>query len=321
MKVAICGAGDMGEVHFDAFSAVEGVEIVSVADPDAARLERFAQRGAALYSSSEEMLDKVEADVASIAAPTAFHAPLSIQALERGMHVFCEKPMARTSADGEKMAAAAAKAGRTLAIGYSLRFNSAWLLAREYIQEGRLGRIGTVRTSRCAGPEGAWRGDIAANGGAAFELLTHDLDWLAWTLGPVKRVFARGLAGESASVERDYVLAVLRFENGAIAHLEGSLAEAGEFYATYEIAGEAGLLSYDTRKSNTIETRLSTSDGLLATKGTPSNERPFPKQIAEFVSAIRDDRPYAVSPEEALVALGLAEKVLASVETGKPVDL
>lgn len=274
-----------------------------------------------MYASSEEMIDSVDADIVSITTPTAFHASLTIRALGRGRNVFCEKPMARTLADGERMAKAAERAGKTLGIGYSLRFHDAYRMAREHMISGRLGRVGTVRTSRCAQSTVRWHSDIEANGGAIFELLTHDLDWLQWSLGPVKRIFVRGLARGKRTVERDYALAVVRFASGAIAHLEGSLAEAGEFYAAYEIAGTGGLLAYDTRKSGVVETRLAGPGGLRAATDAPAGERPFAKQIASFVAAVRDGREYEVNGEEALPALRLAAAAFESLEAGRPVSL
>ena len=321
MKVIICGAGDMGGVHFETYSSIDGVSVAAVSDPDPRRLQPFERRAARLYSSSEEMIDEVAADCVSIAAPTAFHAPLAIRALSRGMNVFCEKPMARTLAQGKAMTAAAKKARKILAIGYVLRFNEAYRLAREMVMSGRLGTIGTIRTSRCARLSALWHSDVAANGGATFELLTHDLDWLAWTLGPVRRVFARGLSAGARAGKRDYTLALLRFRNGAVAHLEGSLAEAGDFYATYEIAGSGGLLSYDTRRSASLEASLITPSGLESYRKAPSAVRPFASQIQTFVDCVRRGTPFSPSPAESLTALRLASAVEKSVLTGKPMQV
>ena len=318
MKVAICGAGDIGSVHFETLAAIPGVEVVAVSDPDAARLE--AVRDARKFASSDEMLEKASADMVTIAAPTQFHARLAIKALGRGMHVFSEKPMARNYADGVAMVEAARKAGRQLGIGYSLRWHDAYRLARDYMKDGRLGRIGTVRTSRCASAAPRWLDDVKANGGAVFELLTHDLDWLQWSLGPVKRIFTRGRAKAADTVERDYALAVLRFENGAIGHLEASLAEVGDFYATYEIAGSEGLLAYDTRKSATLETRVETGEGVRMAANAPGEKSLFAREFEAFVAAVREGRPFEVSGEEALPALRLAEAAFESLRSGKPVE-
>ena len=186
---------------------------------------------------------------------------------------------------------------------------------------GKLGQLGTVRTSRCAGSPAEWLKDVEANGGAAFELLTNDLDWLNWTLGPVKRIFARGLARGQRTVERDYTLAVVRFADGTVAHLEGSLAEAGEFYASYEIAGDGGLLAYDSRRATVLEARLVTPEGLQTMSEAPQAERPFARQVRAFVDAVRSGRPYEVSGEAALPALALAAAVYESVQTGRPVEM
>jgi UDP-N-acetylglucosamine 3-dehydrogenase len=229
--------------------------------------------------------------------------------------------MARTTAQGEKMAKAAACAGRTLGIGYSTRYHEAYRIAREYMMSGKLGRVGTIRTSRCADSNVRWHADIEANGGAIFEILTHDLDWLQWSLGPVKRIFARGAAKERKTAEKDYCLAVVRFAAGTIAHLEGSLAETDGFYASYEIAGTGGLLAYDTRKAAVLETRIAGPGGLKIAFDAPSMERPFARQIGAFVAAVREGREYEVDGEEALPALRLAEAAFESLQTGKPVSL
>ncbi len=321
MKIVICGAGQMGRLHLETFSAIDGVTIAAVADPDPERTGALAEKGIRTFGDGDEMLATVKADVAVIATPTAFHAPLAIRAFEKGMHVFCEKPMARNLADGQAMVKAAEKAGRKLAVGYVLRFHDAYILAHDYIADAKLGRIGTVRTSRCAENPQAWTRDIEAHGGAVFELLTHDLDWLTWSLGGVKRIFARGLAKGKAKVERDYCLVVVRFENGVIGHLEGSLAEVGESYASYEIAGSGGLLAYDTRKSSVLEARLITSEGLRSSSETPRNERPFAREIHAFVEVLERDSAFEIFPQEALETLRLTSAVFESVRSGQPVEL
>lgn len=320
MNVVICGAGEMGKLHFETFSNIDGLNVVAVSDPLPERIGSFSERGVRTFAHSEEMLDTVEADIAVVATPTGFHAPLSIQALEKGMHVFSEKPMARTVAEGEAMVAAAGKTAGTLGIGYVLRFHDAYRTARNYVTGGRLGRVGTVRTSRCGASRAPWHSDIEAHGGAAFELLTHDLDWLAWALGPVKRVFARGLAKDKKKLERDYVLAVVRFESGAIGHLEGSLAEMEDFYASYEIAGSEGLISYDTRKTAVLEARFMTPEGLRTSSEAPRNQRPFARQINAFVQACKTGDNYEMSGEEALKALRLTAAVDESVQSGQAIE-
>ncbi|MHC4712402.1 MAG: Gfo/Idh/MocA family protein [Planctomycetota bacterium] len=321
MKVVICGGGAMGRAHLETFSAIDGARVVAVAEPESTKAGFFGERGIRTFADGGEMLQSVNADLAVVATPTAFHAPLAISALERGMHVFCEKPMARSLEDGRAMVRAAEKAGRTLGIGYALRFHDAYMLARDYIQSGKLGRTGTVRTSRCAQKAGSWTADLEANGGVTFELLTHDLDWLSWSLGPVKRIFARGLARGKKQVERDYALAVVRFEDGTVAHLEGSLAEAQEFYASYEVAGSEGLISYDTRRSTVLEGRFITAEGLEGVSEAPQKKRPLARQIAAFVRAIETGDAYEVSGGEGLKSLALTVAAYQSIQSGEPVEI
>lgn len=320
MRVAVCGYGDMGMVHVETLSALPGIEVVAVADPVADRAAAAARRGLKVYADAEEMIDTVKADVVSIATPTCSHAALATRALSRGAHVFCEKPMARRVDEGRAMLDAARESGRTLAIGFTLRFNEAYRAAREAVRSGKLGRIGTVRTSRCARMAAAWHADVAGNGGAAFELLSHDLDWLNWTFGRPLRIFARGLSKGKKSVEGDYTLAVLRMADGTIAHLEGSLAEVGEFHASYEIAGSGGLLAYDTRRSATLEGKFVTETGIEVISETPQSNRPFARQMRAFVDSVTSGREFEVPCEDALTALELAAAVEKSTETETVVE-
>ena len=311
----------MGARHFEAFGALAGVEVTAISDPAREKLEPFSRRGVKTYPKTEEMIDESGADCISIATPTAFHSALAIRALGRGLDVFCEKPMARTVQQGQAMVDAAGKAKRQLGIGYTLRFNDAYRLARETVRAGKLGKIGVVRTSRCAESRPPWLSDIEANGGATFELLTHDLDWLQWTFGPIKRVFARGLSKGKQTVQGDYTLAVARFADGTIGHLEGSLAEKSAFHMSYEIAGDAGLLTYDSRRAKVLEARLVTAQGLVSLSEAPQREGPFAREIRTFVEALESGRTYEVSGEEALPALRYAAAVEKSIQSGEPVEL
>jgi predicted dehydrogenase len=112
-----------------------------------------------------------------------------------------------------------------------LRFFPEFRRMHDLVQEGRVGQPALARMSRASAyPRGSdnWQNDMASSGGVLFDMGIHDLDWLLWTFGPAKRVYARGLYQQGLPFV-DYALTTLRFENNVMAHVESSWAETGGF--------------------------------------------------------------------------------------------
>ncbi|MCY2926531.1 MAG: Gfo/Idh/MocA family oxidoreductase, partial [Planctomycetota bacterium] len=133
LRIGVIGVG-MGNAHIHGYRQHPSAEVVALADLDANRLEAVAnQVGVAKrYTSVAKMLAKEKLDIVSVATPNKFHMPLTLQALQAGCHVLCEKPMAMNADEARKMLAAAKKARRRIMVNFSFRFTEqSWALKRQ----------------------------------------------------------------------------------------------------------------------------------------------------------------------------------------------
>jgi UDP-N-acetylglucosamine 3-dehydrogenase len=241
MRVGLVGAGFMGGVHLNAYAGIPEAEVVGVAD---ARIE-FAVAGAEIvgarpYISYEELVAADDVEVVDVCLPTAFHRDLAVRAAGEGRHVILEKPIARTMEDAQQILDAFSGDGPRLFLGHVVRFFPEYVGIKQKIDAGDLGTIGVVRTSRRSPfllGWNDWYADWRVSGGVLLDLVIHDFDYLRWTLGEVERVYARGMLGHEYN-RLDYVLVTLRFESGAIAHVEGHWGYPGPFNYSIEVARE-----------------------------------------------------------------------------------
>ncbi|MFH2113482.1 MAG: Gfo/Idh/MocA family oxidoreductase [Spirochaetota bacterium] len=189
LKIGIIGAGGIARYHVPGFRNA-GAEVVALADPDDKTREKTAATYGVekTYASMEDMLaSHKDLDAVSIITPNKFHAPLAIQALEAGKHVFCEKPPALNAADTRLMAEAAARANRHLQFNFNNRARPETMALMEYIRAGEVGRINSVQAvwARRYGIPGfgGWFTNKAISGGGPVIDLLHMLDLGLYFMG------------------------------------------------------------------------------------------------------------------------------------------
>jgi len=188
-KIGIVGAGGMVEYHADGFKAA-GAELVAIADvrKDAAAATAEKYGIPQVFGDVAEMLEKVDGlDAVSIIVPNKFHAPLAIQALEAGKHVFCEKPPALNAQQVEEMIAASEKSGKRLMFDFNNRARPDTMALMEYIQNGTVGRINSAQAkwARRTGIPGfgGWFTTKALSGGGPLIDLLHMIDLALYYMG------------------------------------------------------------------------------------------------------------------------------------------
>ena len=155
-----------------------------------------------------------------------------------------------------------------------------------------------------------------------LDLTIHDIDYLRWLFGDVERVYAKTTHGRTTA-HLEWAFILLRFKNGVMAHVEGSWANyPGEFYTTLEIAGEGGMVSYDSRKTQPIH-GVSIDGGPVAVNGSSSvsADSPYYLELKDMVDAILEDRPPRVTVEDALATLKVTLAAVESARTGQVVEL
>ena len=143
LRVGIVGTGMIANRHAKEYSGMDSVALVAVADIDRGRAKAFAETYGAgkVFTDWKDLLAEPEVDAVSICLPVHLHAPATVDALEAGKHVLCEKPMARSAAEAQAMVEAARRTGKKLMVYYRRRFSPAGRRAKEIIDAGELGRI------------------------------------------------------------------------------------------------------------------------------------------------------------------------------------
>jgi predicted dehydrogenase len=229
-RVGFLGVGWIGRHRMEAMLAGGAIEAAAIADPspDMMDVARELAPHAVAAGSLEELLD-LDLDGVVIATPSALHAKQSIAALERGMAVFCQKPLGRSAAEVRAVLDAARAADRLLAVDLSYRFTEGMQRIRELIRNGGLGQVfaADLVFHNAYGPDKPWFYDPAlSGGGCVMDLGVHLVDLALWSLDfpLVSRVSAalltkgEPLAGRTDRVE-DYAVATLELETGAVVRL------------------------------------------------------------------------------------------------------
>ncbi|MFZ4720046.1 MAG: Gfo/Idh/MocA family protein [Ilumatobacteraceae bacterium] len=222
LRIGFLGAGLIATYHSKSLRR-SGAEVVraGVYDPDSERAAAFAAvSGHHVCATEDEVLD--HCDAVYICTWTNSHRRLLDAAVARGLHVFCEKPLAFTAAEAAEMAAAADAAGVTHQVGLVLRHSPAYLWARHLIEAPDAGRVMTVvfRDDQFIPIQGhyasTWRGDVSLVGaGTLLEHSIHDVDMLRFLVGDVATVSAQTANFHGFDGIEDVATASLRFANGA----------------------------------------------------------------------------------------------------------
>ncbi len=327
-------------LHVAAIAAVEDSELVGIADRDETRARaRADEAGCSFFIDHHELLG-LAPDVVVVCTPHPSHPPISIDALEAGAHVLCEKPIAVETDAADAMIAAAERAGRLLAVSFQQRFRPVIVRARELIAGGRLGdlvRVSVVdplyRPEAYYGTAG-WRGTWAGEGGGVLmNQAPHTLDLLCHLTGPPARVWGAARRRSQPMEAEDTATALLEYPNGAVGTLAVSTVEAGT--QRIELVGDRGRIEIlgETIRFEQFEPPLSEH---LATSqemfGAPEIvEVEAAAELAtggdhfdvhrDFASAIRNGHEPRVPAREALWSLELANAIVLSSHLDRSVPL
>jgi predicted dehydrogenase len=277
LNVGLIGCGFMGRTHSNASRRVNNFfdleyepVLKAVCDLDEARAKAFAAKWG--YESYEtdwrKLIARKDIDLVDITLPNNMHREVAIAAAKAGKMILCEKPLARTGLEGLKMVQAIEKAGVPNMVSYNYRRIPAITLAKQLIDEGRLGRIfhyrakflqdWTISKDLPQGGPGLWRLDVkVAGSGVTGDLLAHCIDTALWLNGGIDKVNAmtetfikqrkHTETGKVQKVGIDDACAFLaRFNNGSLATFESTrYARGHKALYTFEINGEHASIFWD----------------------------------------------------------------------------
>ncbi|MCE1255409.1 MAG: Gfo/Idh/MocA family oxidoreductase [Anaerolineae bacterium] len=327
MKVGIAGAGFMGSTHAAAWKDTAAQIVGFVADPPHEANNIAAQYGAKVFNDYASML--AEVDIVDICTPTFLHCDMVLQAAAAGKHIICEKPLALSIEEGQKMISACKKAGVQLHVAQVVRFFPEYALAKQTVASGEIGAVGVVRLSRGSfrpkKPNGNWFLDESKSGGIMMDLMVHDFDYARWISGDVESVFARKITRNFPDSPVDYATAILKHRSGAISHVAGAWAYPPPTFRTaIEISGDGGMIEFDSDTTAPIRNLIQKPGSSSPDVGLPSSpvsESPYTTEIKEFYAAITENKAVRVVPLDGLAAVQIALAAIESVKSGKAVQL
>lgn len=322
LRVVLVGAGTMGRIHAEAYRQIPEAALTAVVDPGPAGAELAARHGVAAFRRLDDVVAAY--DVLDVTVPTAWHPSLVVAGLADGRAVLCEKPIALTLDDADRMLDAANRAGGRLGVGHVVRYFPEYVAAHDAVTGGDLGDVAVARMFRGGPfPRGwnDWYADDQQSGGPFVDLVIHDFDFLLWTFGPAERVSARavgGVAGRTPTV----VSAVLRFRSGMVAQVTGSWAHP-RFGTRFELAGSKRLMTHDSLSAATLVTDQTGSgeSAGVAVPSAPRHASPYVLELADMMEGIAAGRPFRVTAEDAREALRLALAARQAATSGCAVAL
>ena len=341
IRVGIAGCGKIAQVrHLPEYAAHPDAQIWGLFDLNAERTRALAEQyHAKAYASYEEMLADPQVDAISICAANAAHAEMSIAALEAGKHVLCEKPMATTLDECQKMVKVAQKTGKVLMIGQNQRLAAAHVKAKKLLEKGAIGRLITYTTAfRHGGPE-TWTVDPANNWffdkkravmGAMADLGIHKTDLIQFITGQtVTEVQAclctldKKYADGSPIGVDDNAICIYRMSGGAIGTMTASWTDyCGEDNSTVLFGTEGVLRIYDNPAHSIVLNRRGGATEFFDVDRIQTNDAQTKSGIIDmFVDHLHDSTKPYISGESVLTAMRAVFAALESSETGRSVKV
>ena len=332
LKIAFTGAGYIANIHAQAAQNQPDMELVAVVEKFSDKSEAFAEKFGVkcCYTSVEQLLDKGGVDALVIGTPNFLHAPQAITALDRGIHVMVEKPMAMNATEAKQMCEAAEKSGATLMVAHCWRFDEDVLWLKE--QAGKLGKI--IRTKGYGvhthwGPSGWFTQKELAGGGAMADMGIHAQDTARFLLGdpqPVS-VYARiGTYYKDFDVD-DTGMILVNWDNGTTSYIESGWWQPhsdGPEAATqlYGTQGFGQLFPTRLELPNVAEEKVDIFDPCFAfPRAEHCPQSMYDAQMAYFIECIKSGKTPIPGGAEGLVNMKVVDAAYESARTGKVVEL
>ncbi len=331
LRLGIIGAGRIGKVHCESIGRyVKDAVVACVADPfmNAETEKTVKALGAEKVTKDyREILADKSIDAVLICSSTDTHAKISIEAIEAGKHVFCEKPVDHDVDKILEVKAALAKSNVKYQVGFNRRFDHNFEAVRDAIASGKIGHLDVLKI--CSRDPGAPPVEyIKVSGGIFLDMTIHDFDMVRFLSGDeVESVYAVGgvtvdkAIGEAGDI--DTAIIAMKLKGGTLAVIDNCRRATYGYDQRAEAFGALGQVAIaNDCKSSAV---ISDANGVTAEKPLyfflERYMQAYVKEITEFVDCIVNDKPVSVGIEDGLqaVAIGIAAKK--SLEMGMPVKL
>ena len=349
VKIAMIGAGNIANAHLASYAKVENAEIYAACDINEERLNETCDKYGITrrYTDLDAMLAELpELDAADVCVWNVNHAPCAIKALNAGLHVLCEKPMAYNAQEAEQMQEAAKKNNKLLMIGFVLRFSDEAKIAMDFIEKDYLGDIYYAKAQyvRRHGNPGGWFANKALSGGGpVIDLGVHVIDLTRYLMGGPKpvsvyaatserlgnRAFLKNSVGwrpkdssdDDVCTVEDFGTALIRYDNGAVTLLETSYDINGQDIGCKQLFGTMGGmdLSKGVKIYGTYNDYI--ADIEVNTNNLKDSSDMFVNEMAHFVDCVQNGTPCRATAEDGIIVMKILDAIYESAKTGHEVLL
>jgi len=331
LKAAIVGFGVMGKTHCRYYQKIPSVQVTAICEASDIKKTTYSHTAANLgkigtndidinnikqYKNYQQMLNSENLDIISVTLPTYMHADYTIQALNAGIHVLCEKPMALTIDECQRMIAAANQNAKVLQIAHCIRFWPEYVKAKQIIDSHKYGKVRTADFQRLSAfPTWGWKNwqqDGSRNGGAMMDLHIHDTDIINHWFGLPVSVFCSAIKGPSG--DYDHIHTHYYYDDDKVVTAEASwlMAPGYNFKMSFTVNLEYATILFDSTSSPTL--KILTFDN--HTYSFPAEEKDgYWHEIEHFVKTVQGENvPQIITPKQSCesVKLALAEKISAN---------
>jgi predicted dehydrogenase len=332
LEVGLIGSGNIADAHLPAFRNHEQLELTAVCDanPDAAATiaEEF---DVDTWDDFETFVDEAPIDAVDITLPHNLHHPAAAAAIDAGLHVHVEKPLAVSMAEGRDLVDRADDADVTLMVGQMQRFDPRFRAAKQAVEDGRTGQIRHARVDGIQNlrdyadpPHWLYDGE-AAGGGGIISVLIHKLDLLRYLLGEPTRACALGRTVDPAFEDaEDYAVGLIEFENGAIVDLFSAYSAADPPYGeSMWLFGDDGVITAipeegayhadSVRMSRRVADQPTGFEPLDPSDTLPTDD-PFVNELRHFADCAETGREPLTSGRDNLGTLATVFALYESIE-------
>lgn len=351
VRVGIIGCGGIANgKHMPALSKLKNVKMVAFCDiiekKALAAREKFGTPDCAVYTDYKKLLEDKSIDVVHVLTPNRSHSFITVDALEAGKHVMCEKPMAINSDEAQKMLDAAKRTGKKLTIGYQSRHRTDSLFLKGEVEAGTFGDIyyakATAIRRRAVPTWGVFLNEYEQGGGPLIDIGTHALDLTLWTLDNYKPKYCVGTTYHALNDQTDQgnawgpwdpakftvedsAFGFIVMENGATINLEASWAlntlDVREAVTSF-CGTKAGADMVEGVRINGVRQNLQyvmkpdmNAKGAAFFDGV-KGESPADREARLWIDAVVNDKAPFVLPEQAIVVTRILEGIYTSAKTG-----
>ncbi|MGX8711518.1 MAG: inositol 2-dehydrogenase [bacterium] len=330
LNIGIIGAGRIGKVHGESITYhVKNARVAAMADPywtDDSR-KWAKEMGIPTYDDYHDILKDPAIDAVMICSSTQTHAPISIEAIRAGKHVFCEKPISRELSEIKSVMKELEHSHLKYQVGFNRRFDHNFHAVREIVESGKIGDVHIVKiTSR--DPDSPPIEYVKVSGGIFLDMTIHDFDMVRYLTGSdVEEIYANSAVlvdpgiGEAGDV--DTAIITMKLANGALAVIDNSRKAVYGYDQRAEVFGSKG----QTAVSNDLPSSavVSTSDGITGEKPLyfflERYMESFATEVTQFTESVLNDTPVAVTVNDGLQAVLIAKAAAKSVKEHRPVKL